>query len=97
MVAAAMANAILLVAELLALSLVIVLPRVAWYALMTYRTRRSHAKAVQRALSQGLQPPEAPPPPDLWAVQRRVVRISGVLGVAGALIAVVVLLIASHR
>ena len=96
-VATVMANAIWWVAMFVGLALVIVLPRVAWYALMTYRNRLSHAKAMERALSQGLQPPESPPPPDLWAVQRRVMRISGALGLAGALVALLVFLISSHR
>jgi hypothetical protein len=91
------ANAIWWVAMFVGLALVIVLPRVAWYALMTRRNRLSHAKAVQRALSQGQQPPEPPPAPDLWAVQRRVARISGALGLAGALVALLLFLISSHR
>jgi len=92
-----LANAIWWVAIFVALGVVIVLPRVAWYALMKYRNRLSHATAIKRALSQGLQPPDPPPPPDVWKVQHRMARISGALGVAGALIALVVFLINSHK
>ena len=55
------------------------------------------SEVAKRALSQGLQPPDPPPPPDVWKVQHRMARISGALGVAGALIALAVFLINSHK
>jgi len=91
------ANVIWFAALLLGLGLVIVLPRVAWYALVSYSQKVRYAKQVQLAASRGMPLPERPTPPDLWDVQRRVNRIAFVLGLVGAVIATAVLATSSHR
>lgn len=91
-----MGNAIWFATLLVGLGLVIVLPRLAWYALMSRKRRVRYAKDVALAASRGMPAPEPPPPPDLWGVQRRVIRYAAVLGIAGALIAVVVLVLSRH-
>ena len=92
-----MSNFIWWAGVFVALGLLIVLPRAAWYALMSYSNRVRYAKAARLAASQGLPPPDPPAPPDLWGVTYRINRIAAVLGLAGALIAVVVLFLGSHR
>jgi hypothetical protein len=79
------------------MAIVIVAPRVVWYVLVSHRQQARYAKQVQLAASRGDPPPEPPPPPDLWRVQYRFGIIGGVLGLAGGLIAIVVLLISNHR
>jgi hypothetical protein len=87
-----------LVAVLLGMVLLIVAPRVAWYVLVSHRQQVRYAKQVQIAASRGVRPPPEPPsPPDLWRVQYRFSLIGGALGLAGALIAIVALVINSHR
>jgi hypothetical protein len=92
-----MANLIWLSAMLVALVLVIVVPRVAWYVLMSYRQRLHYQRELQLAASQGMPPPAPPSPPNVWEVTYRINRIAVVLGLAGALIAVVALVISGHR
>lgn len=91
-----MANLIWFAGALIALVLLIVLPRVAWYALMSYSQGVRYKREVQLAASRGTAPPPAPLPPDLWGVTHRINRIAAVLGLAGGLIAVVVLFMSSH-
>ena len=86
-----------LAAVLLGMVLLIVAPRVAWYVLVSHRQQVRYAKQVQIAASRGVPPPEPPSPPDLWRVQYRFSLIGGALGLAGALIAIVALVINSHR
>jgi hypothetical protein len=67
----------------------------AWYVLVSYRQRMSHARAVQLAESRGLPPPDRPAPPDLLNVAWRWSRIGGLLGLGGALVAILVLTIST--
>jgi len=92
-----MANLIWLGGILVGLVLVIVLPRLAWFVLMSYKQRRRHNRDLQLAASRGMPLPAAPSPPDLWGVTYRINRIAAVLGLAGGLIAVVVLVISGQR
>ncbi len=92
-----MANLIWVGGTLVALVLVIVAPRLGWYAFMSYSQRVRYKREAQVAASRGLPPPAPPSPPDLWGVTYRINRIAVALGLAGALIAVVVLVISSHR
>ena len=92
-----MASVIWLGGALVALVFLIVAPRVAWYALMSYRLRNRYKRELQFAASRGMPPPAPPSPPNLWEVTHRINRIAAVLGLAGALIAVVALVISSHR
>lgn len=91
------ANLIWLGAALVGLALLIVVPRVAWYVLMSYRQRLRFKRELQLAASQGLPPPAPQSPPNVWAVTYRINRIAALLGLAGGLIAVAVLVITSHR
>jgi len=86
-----------LVGSLLGVGLLIVVPRVAWYVLVSYRQQARYAKQVQEAAKRGMSAPDPPSPPDLWRVQYRFSLIGGFLGLAGALIAILVLVISSHR
>ncbi len=86
-----------LAAALLGMVLLIVAPRVAWYVLVSHRQQVRYAKQVRIAADRGVPPPEPPSPPDLWRVQYRFSLIGGALGLAGALIAIVALVINSHR
>ena len=81
---------------LLGLALIIVVPRLAWYALMSYKQRRRHLRESQLAASRGMPPPAPPSRPDLWGVAHRVNRIAAVLGLAGVIIGVVVLVAAGR-
>jgi hypothetical protein len=92
-----MANLIWFDGILCGLVLVIVVPRLAWYALMTYKQRRRYHRDLQLAASRGMPLPAAPSPPDLWGVTYRINRIAAVLGLAGGFIAVVVLFISGQR
>ena len=92
-----MANVIWFGGVLIALVLLIVAPRLAWYALMSYRQRVRCRRELRLAASRGMPRPTPPSPPDLWGVTYRINRVAAVLGLAGALIAVVVLLISTHR
>lgn len=82
---------------LLGVGLLIVGPRVAWYVLVSSRQRARYETQVQEATKRGTPPPEPPLPPDLWQVQYRFSLIGGVLGLAGALIAILVFVMGSHR
>src|SRR6266702_7246633 len=90
-------NLLWVVAVLLGMVLLIVAPRVAWYVLVSHRQQVRYAKQVQIAAIRGVPPPEPPSPPDLWRVQYRFSLIGGALGLAGVLIAIVALVINSHR
>ena len=92
-----MANLIWLGGTLVGLVLVIVVPRLAWYALMSYKQRRRYHRDLQLAASRGMPLPVPPSPPDLWGVTHRINRIAAVLGLAGGLIAVVVFVIKGQR
>ncbi len=92
-----MANLIWLGGILVGLVLVIVLPRLAWFVLMSYKQRRRYHRDLQLAASRGMPLPAAPSPPDLWGVTYRINRIAAVLGLAGGLIAVVVFVIKGQR
>jgi len=92
-----MANLIWLGGILVGLVLVIVLPRLAWFVLMSYKQRRRHNRDLQLAASRGMPLPAAPSPPDLWGVTYRINRIAAVLGLAGGLIAVGVFVIKGQR
>ena len=92
-----MANLIWLGGTLVGLVLVIVVPRLAWYALMSYKQRRRYHRHLQLAASRGMPLPAPPSPPDLWGVTYRINRIAAVLGLAGGLIAVVVFVISGRR
>lgn len=93
----ALGDLLWLAATLLGLVVVIVAPRVAWYVLVNHRQQARYAKQVELAATRGVPPPEPPPPPSLWRVQRRFGLIGGILGLAGGLIAIVVLVISTHR
>jgi hypothetical protein len=93
----ALADLLWLAAVLVGMVVLIVAPRVAWYVLVSHRQQVRYARQVQLAASRGVPPPEPPPPPNLWRVQYRFSLIGGALGLAGALIAIVVLVISSHR
>jgi len=92
-----MANLIWFGGVLIALVFLIVAPRLAWYAVMTYKQRLRYRRELQLAASRGMPPPTPPSPPDLWDVTYRIHRIGAVLGLAGALIAIVVLVMCTHR
>jgi hypothetical protein len=92
-----MANLIWLGGILVGLVLVIVVPRLAWYALMSYKQRRRYHWDLQLAASRGMPLPAPPSPPDLSRVTYRINRIAAVLGLAGGLIAIVVLVISGQR
>ena len=92
-----MANLIWLGGTLVGLVLVIVVPRLAWYALMSYKQDRRYHRDLQLAASRGMPPPAPPSPPDLWGVTYRINRIAAMLGLAGGLIAIVVLVIGGQR
>ena len=92
-----MANLIWLGGTLVGLVLVIVVPRLAWYALMSYKQRRRYHRDLQLAASRDMPLPAPPSPPDLWGVTYRINRIAAVLGLAGGLIAIVVLVISGQR
>jgi len=92
-----MANLIWLGAALVAVVLLIVAPRLAWYLLISYRQRLRYKRELQLAASRGMPSPAPPSPPNIWEVTYRVNRIAAVLGLAGGLIAVVVLVINGHR
>ena len=93
----AMVDLIWLAGALMGMIVLLVVPRVAWYVLVSHRQRARYAKQLQLAASRGVPPPDLPLPPNLWRVQYRFSLIGGVLGLAGALIAVVALVISSHR
>jgi hypothetical protein len=84
---------------LLGLTLLIVAPWVAWYVFVGYTQRVRHARAVQLAERRGLPPPDPPPPPDVLHAILRVNRIGGLLGIAGAMAAIVIftMITCSHR
>jgi hypothetical protein len=84
-------------ALLLGLVVTIVAPRVAWYVLVSQRQQARYRKQVRAAASRGLPPPEPPAPPNLWRVQYRFSLIGGALGLVGALIALVVFIVSTHR
>ena len=92
-----MGSAIWFATLFVGLGLVSVLPRLAWYALMSHKQRVRYEKDVQLAASRGMPPPQPPPPPDFWGVQRRVTRFVALIGIAGALIAGLVLVLSSRR
>ncbi len=92
-----MANLIWLGGTLVGLVLVIVVPRLAWYALMSYKQRRRYHRDLQLAASRGMPLPAPPSPPDLWGITYRINRIAAALGLAGGLIAIVVLVISGQR
>jgi hypothetical protein len=92
-----LANLLWLTFVLLGMALLIVAPRVAWYVLVSHRQQVRYAKQVEIATSRGVPPPEPPSPPDLWRVQYRFILIGGALGLVGALIAIVVLVMISRR
>jgi hypothetical protein len=91
-----MANVIWVGGVLIALVLLIVAPRLAWYVLMSHRQRVRYSRELQLAASRGMPPPTPPSPPDLWKVTYRINRIAALLGLAGALIGVVVLAMCTH-
>jgi hypothetical protein len=93
----ALGDLLWLAVVLLGLVVVIVAPRVAWYVLVSYRQQARYAKQVGLVASGGVPPPEPPPPPNLWRVQYRFGLIGGALGLAGGLIAIVMLVMSSHR
>jgi hypothetical protein len=93
----ALGDLLWLAVVLLGMIVLIVAPRVAWYVLVNHRQQVRYAKQVQFAASRGVPPPEPPTPPNLWRVQYRFSLIGAALGLAGALIATVALVIGSHR
>jgi hypothetical protein len=62
----------------------------AWYALVRYNQRSRYARDVAIAAKQGVPPPDPPPPPDVFRVIVRVSLIGGLVGLAGAAVAVLI-------
>lgn len=91
------ADLLWLAGSLLGLAALIVVPRLLWYVLVRYRQQSRYAQQVRTAESLGVPLPDPPPPPDLWRVQYRFGLIGGTLGLIGGILAIVVLIIGSHR
>jgi len=72
---------------------------IAWYALVRFRQRLIYSKALNRAMARGLPVQDPPPPPDALRFWLRVNGPAALIGLAGGLIAVLVLVFAScgHR
>jgi hypothetical protein len=65
----------------------------AWYALVRYNQRERHAREVQLAARQNLPAPAPPSPPNVLRFMLRVSGIGALLGVAGAALAILVVVL----
>ena len=92
----AISDLIWLAAGLLGLVVVIVAPRVAWRLLISQKQHARRRKQLILAARRGEPPPASPGPPNLWRVQYRFAMIGAALGLAGALIAVIVFVVGGH-